>query len=414
MLKAVKNILVAASVSIAGFLLMWFLFHKAAATKFSTTYVNTFTSLLLILGFVFAVGGLTAAIASLFFPSRLRNLLLLLTSLFLALSIAELAVRLSDSQKTYLEQRDNIYRSYYDMAPTAGWYLAWDTGRSHYMNSPEFKYWRPTNEHGMGDYSFDSLSRLDGVKIMAMGDSFTEGDGAPYDSSWVKQLERILNENRSGKPVITMNAGICANDPVFSVFQFKNELLRYRPHIAILCMNDSDIHDIKARGGFDRFRPDSTVVYSGRPWWEPFYAINHLFRLFTAKMLGLDFNFYPEKKFNESIPAFTDSLKHTANLFAELCDLNSIAPVIVFLPLKGELSKDEYTPYCAAAVEKLGRLPNAVFIDVLDFYRRKWKGSATAKELYWEHDNHLNSLGYKMVAEAIEEKIRDLPQIKAE
>lgn len=378
----------------------------AFQTRFDKSVVNGVTAILLISAFVLSLASITFFLFSFFAPGKILNTGLLFASLFIALIISELFIRYKGSQTTYLEQRDRIYRSYYDITPR-GWYLTWGEADSHFIATPEFKYWRPTNEYGLGDYSFDSLSKLPGIKIMGLGDSFTEGDGTPYDSTWLKLLARML-EKKMDTPIVTMNAGICGNDPVYSVFQFKNEFIQYRPDIAILCMNHTDIHDIKARGGCERFRADTTVVYSRRPWWESYYAISHIFRLFIHNGLHRDYNFISRSEFEANIPLYTDTLQKAASVFIETCQKNNIYPIIVLHPLKGEMTDERYSKEMQMLDDKIRLLHGFTYVDVLEYYLTKEKSALSPSQLYWEQDNHFNSKGYEIVAQALDAKLDSL------
>lgn len=378
----------------------------------SSEHIGPWFALLLLTLFV---GGLAAFFVLLFSALRplwVVNAMVLFASLWLSLVVAEYFIRYTNRFATYLEQRDGFYRSYFNIKPETR-YLTWGNTKEHWFSCPEFRYWRPTNKHGLGEYDFDSLSRLPGIKIMAMGDSFTEGDGAPYDSSWIKQLGAMLNYQRlKTNPIVTLNAGICANDPVYSVMQFKEELVQYKPDIAILCINENDIHDVKARGGLERFKPDGSLVVPQNPWWEPFYAESHLLRFYLHYILGYDHNFITYDEFEKSKSIYADKLKDVFSLFAKTCAENKIRPVIVMIPIRDELRQKQYLDYLDSVRVRITALPSVTLVDVLKYELSLPVGEADAQKIYWKEDNHMNSEGYKIMARAIKNQIDTFSELK--
>ncbi len=378
----------------------------------SNEHIGPWFALLLLTVFVGGVGAFFVLLVSAFKPAWIANMFLLFFSLWLSLVGAEFVFRYTKHYATYLEQRDGIYRSYYNIKPETK-YLTWGNTKEHWFSCPEFRYWRPTNKHGFGEYDFDSLSKLPGIKIMALGDSFTEGDGAPYDSSWIKQLGAMLNYHRpKTNPIVAINAGICANDPVYSVMQFKEQLVQYKPDIAILCINETDFQDVKARGGLERFKADGTLVVPQNPWWEPFYAESHLFRFYIHGILDYDYNFVSHKEFRKNIPVYANKLKDVSTFFIETCNHNKIRPVIVMHPWGDELRQKRYLDYFDSVRIRLAAIPSVTFVDVLEYDLSLPPGQADVEKIYWKEDHHMNSEGYKIMARAIKTQIDTFSELK--
>ncbi len=376
------------------------------ASHYQAKYLSTFFSLLVIFFVVASLASITIFTLSFFLRKNLLNILILFFSVFITLMVIELRLRATGTFNTYQEHRDGFYRSILDLKP-ADKYLTWGNGKEHWITTPEFSYWRPTNKHGLGDYEFDSLSQLPGIKIMGLGDSFTEGDGAPYDSSWVKQLGKMLQQKK-GVPVVTMDAGICGNDPIYAAVQFKNEFLKYHPDIAVLCVNVTDLDDVRTRGGLERFKADGTLALRAHPWWEAFYAPVHLCRLYIHKVLGYDFTFTNKQEYERNPAVYVDKLKNTVMFFTETCSAQNIYPIIVMHPMRHELQQSHYTPALDSLTTRLQNVKNLHFVNVLHFMLQLPANDRDIRKIYWDTDLHHNSAGYNIMAKAILERIDTL------
>lgn len=79
------------------------------------------------------------------------------------------------------------------------------TGR---MTTEDFSTEYTINELGLRDAPVDA-GNPDAYRILAVGNSFTAGEGVEQTETWVSQLERHLNEQRGARPSVrVINAGI--------------------------------------------------------------------------------------------------------------------------------------------------------------------------------------------------------------
>ena len=84
----------------------------------------------------------------------------------------------------------------------------------------------------------DSFSGL----FVALGDSFTEGDGTPADSTWPKLLEKRLNAAHPSANITTLTGGIGGADPPFEYILLKEKLLTYQPDLVVVAPATADSH----------------------------------------------------------------------------------------------------------------------------------------------------------------------------
>lgn len=185
-----------------------------------------------------------------------ENTLLLLSSVCVGLMLAELIVYAlyAPSDVTFYHQfRTN---------PT-NYYHTWFPNEKHDLKNIEFSYSRHTNSLGFSDREWAVQKDTTKLRIITLGDSFTEGDAAPADSAYPFLLQQILGER-----VEVLNAGICGCDPVFNYKNLEDRLLKYQPDVVIQTISTNDLFkDISLRGGFERFMPEGVIYTPSPPIW---------------------------------------------------------------------------------------------------------------------------------------------------
>ncbi|MDY0277889.1 MAG: GDSL-type esterase/lipase family protein, partial [Acholeplasma sp.] len=319
------------------------------------------------------------------------NYITIISSVSIILCFLELIIRFSGIVAVYSEKRDGFYRSMYDDR-FADYYVRGSVYPKKLESGNEYSYNRIPNNEGYSDSNWESAKSDTIYRILALGDSYTEGDGAHSDSTWVKFLERKL-DNRC---LEFMNAGLCGSDPIYAYHNLENNFLKYQPDLVILCINNSDINDIAISGGFERFTPEG-IKFKKAPWWEPIYAASHISRLFFRMFYDYKLISYSENEceIKESI----EILKSTLLKFKNLSNSNSIKFVCVIHPVKYELENGtntlkELISFC----ENNG----VVCIDLYDYYLRQ-NVDKNINQYYWEKDGHHNANGYKLMADGIYE-----------
>jgi lysophospholipase L1-like esterase len=205
--------------------------------------------------------------------------------LALALLAAELALRAAGTFDTYSETNFGSYRPVWGRSqPT--WILSWIPHSSIELVTPEFRYGGTANADGLRDAA-RSVERVDGRRrIVVLGDSFAEGAGAEPHEAWPAVLERRLEH--AGHPTEVLNGGMSGSDPFFEYQLLRQRLLRYRPDLVIVAVNQTDVNDVQWWGGMERFCPDGSA--RGRPEPPGFAAFrhSHLARWYLYTFGGLD------------------------------------------------------------------------------------------------------------------------------
>lgn len=205
---------------------------------------------------------------------------------FIIVIVLEFGLRTLGTFETYSEKISGYYYSYYGQSEPSGHHV-WRTDENITYDEPEFYITYPPNSLGVRENEF-ALEKEDSVfRIITIGDSYTEGHRAPYDSTWSRFLENTLNETASSTDYEVLNCGTNGSDIYFMHQFLKDTLIDYKPDLILVLLNFSDIHDIILRGGRERFQEDGSVIFSVAPWFEPLYKHSHFIRMVCEVLLSM-------------------------------------------------------------------------------------------------------------------------------
>ena len=115
----------------------------------------------------------------------------------------------------------------------AGWRLS---EGAYYYNNKEGKSEGYINSHGLRDYEYPYRKSDNTCRILVFGDSFTEALQVDLDSTFVKILERKLNERppEAGVKYEVLNMGVSGYGTANSYFLYTSEGIKYSPDLVIL------------------------------------------------------------------------------------------------------------------------------------------------------------------------------------
>lgn len=325
--------------------------------------------------------------------------LLLFGSLFMGMSVSEIIIRTSGKYNTYSEQRTGNYQSYF-CAMEKNWFHVHAPHIDYFMESPEFKYPRHSNSLGYSSDEFVLNKDTGEIRIVTLGDSFTEGDGAPYDSSYPQLLKKILEEKFPQKKFSLLNAGIFGSDLYFDFIGLRERLLQYKPDIVFQMTGSGDLFDIYYRGNMSRFKPDGTIAYNTPPWWEPIYAVCRLSRIFFIQTLRYDGGLVriksKEKFFGKEILDLADLFQ----TYDSLGTANNFKTIVLLKPDHTECTNKEFFNNIDTLQTYTKNFASLKSFNLLNYYLNDRKlDSAHLDKYYWKQDGHHNSDGYKLMAE---------------
>lgn len=341
-------------------------------------------------------------------PSSRRNVRLAIAALYVGVCLAEALLRVTHIHTTYLERRGgpfSLYASYY-AAHEIGWYHVRPSKETCFLRSPEFSFERTTNSLGLSDKEPPADKKPGEYRIIALGDSFTEGDGAPEESAWPRVLKASLERANPAVPISCINAGVSGSDPFFEYVLLRDLLLPLRPDLVIVAINE-EASEIMVRGGMERFKPDGTVQYKNPPSWEWLYASSHIARLVTHRLLGYDYLFFnPAQRALERDKAVL-LIEQSVRMLQRLAEENHFTLLVVCHPLQYEVERGsfEYLSTILAACRTYG----IEHLDMLEYFLAVEKiGRDNAGAYYWAHDGHHNARGYAAFARGVQWKLEQM------
>lgn len=330
----------------------------------------------------------------------------------LALVAVELGVRtlgiapqLSDEYGYFVHDPALPYRT----APSATF-----SGRS---RSDEFDYEFVHNARGFRDRD-RSLGRAPGVfRILALGDSFTYGAGAAYEDTYLRRLERRLNESGSARSETEIiKAGIPRYFPEPERMLLERYGMAYTPDVVLIGFTPNDVMDTYM--GLEAVAVDASgylktaeATLLGSPG-AFLYLNSHAARVVLTRYLG----YRRGQRHTIDWPQVfvADGLYEKAwdEIEAELTRIVAIAraggarPVLVHIPISPSdtayFGIDDVS-YPASRLRVWARRERVLFVDVLP----AMEAAATSRSLYWEKDSHPNADGYAVIADTIYEALTE-------
>lgn len=312
--------------------------------------------------------------------------LLLIIALFFIIFLEGL-LRLSGIYNTYFEKNYGIYHSYYDKDSISGQVTTRMPNSKIPIKQAEFTYYRNTNSLGLSEERSD----IDTSKIfsIALGDSFTEGIGAPADSTWARLLEQQLMKDC---PIQTYNAGIAGSDVFFMIKLYEQRLKKLDPEVVFLCLNYSDISEFIYRGGSERFGADGNTYYPNGPEWEVYYQHSHVVRFIVHFILNYDFTLRKKDELKNRLPEILEKLAEQINWLEK----NTKNLILVIHPYP--YYKDKNVPFHGDFPDIKQFLSKD--LKVIDLYPDfdKYFEEFGSKQFYWPKDGHFNSKGYLLMS----------------
>ncbi len=336
------------------------------------------------------------------FATMVKNITLFCFASLLGMIILEVFLRYRGTYDTFGERTGiSGYTSIYNTGSASHrpWYFVHDAPV--YWKEKEFVHsWNPNNE-GLNDHNFSTKKSK--PRIMILGDSFVQGVGATSDSTLPLQVGYILADKQPEMPMEVWNCGMAGADPIYEYRLFHDILLKYRPDMLVVVVNSSDVDDVLIRGGFERFRPDSTVAYHHAPWFEPIYAQSHLARFIFRNVFRYNSRLISESKMESAEHTADTILASALDSFSTLCTERQIKLCIAFHPLGYE--PPHSSAYRVSPLVDHCKAQHIPYLDMSLALQEDGYDEAHVKALSWPIDSHFKNAGYHYLAELISQQI---------
>lgn len=237
-------------------------------------------------------------------------------------------------------------------------------------------------------------------RFIILGDSFTEGFGAPEDSTWVSQLETILQSKYPAFKINCINAGSAGSDPVYE-YALLEPLAGLNPDVVIMSLNISDIGEVAVRGGLERYIDTNPVLPYG-PWWEPVYATSFTIRHIMRGVFGYDQYLFSKKEQSAKFDSAYESILKVLAKCRQLAEEKQFSFILIVHPTLAELEagKSELQPF-AEFVSSTFDFPVVAISPC--FQQRIGAEEKEPNEYFWPADKHMNSEGYGIFAQCVAE-----------
>lgn len=341
------------------------------------------------------------------------NIRLFVISTMLSLMFAEIILRAFNADlMTYSERNGRpYYLSTYGKDSLEAWgrRLLYDqkkntlhTGLPNTVvtrSKTEFTYTRNYNSLGLRGIEPDTSANRRNVIIA--GDSFVEGVGVEWDSTFVAQLNKHLLSKDSQIQVI--NSGYSGSDVFFELKKIEHLVTLFQVDKVILFINSSDIDDFKVRGGHERFAENGTLVYRDAPWFEPMYGASFIVRAICHRILGLDRHLLSERQSSEMTKEALSSIcELIQDEYSHLALKAGFELIVVPHPLLHEVCSVIPLEACLHSVE------GARILHGLNEQLRQSSGSDCndLSGLYYPMDGHFTNKGHRVVAEFLKSSIK--------
>ncbi len=267
----------------------------------------------------------------------------------------------------------------------------------------EFKHTKATNKEGFTDKEWRKDKKDGHYRILCIGDSFTEGIGAEFDSSYPILLNSKLN--KKFKNIEVLNAGRGGSDPFFDFTLLKDKIIEFKPDIVLQSFTTNDFYqDIVIRGGFNRFQKDGGVKRRNDYWWESIYFRSSIFRILLTTLGGYDDFLIKSKNYPQLYDKMKEECVELFKAYKNLATTNDFKLILFTFPFQNDFTVNNKNDNFYSELSKELKELEFSFQNLQPCYEEYIaEHGGTYKDYYWEKDGHHNAKGYKMMANCIEE-----------
>lgn len=324
----------------------------------------------------------------------------------LFLVAAEVLLRVLCTYCTWMEVNGGGFQSPYSINEDS-WYFVRPENSIASYHQPEFDYEIRTNSLGFRDIEHPLDKAPGELRILAIGDSFTEGQGAPFDQTWLSVLGGNLNRPEATHQYTIMAAGVAGSDPFYEYHLLVDKLLAYQPDLVMMVVNRSDVIDVIVRGGDERFlqngrvkgvEPPSTIV----TW---LYQNSHfarfvLFEIFDYTHLMIT----KSERGRRAVEALAKIEALIVGLDKLLKD-KGVEFILVVLPSRQDVERNRYNDLSnMQGLLDFSRAHGIRTMEVKPYLMdRLADGDVELDDMFWRMDYHFTPLGYRYVGEAVQE-----------
>ena len=310
------------------------------------------------------------------------------------------------------------------------------TGRER-EHEGEFDVAVQVNSLGYRQAEFDPV-KADQLRIVALGDSFTFGDGVEERDAWPRALERALAAGASRR-VEVINAGVPGRWVDEYYLELKRRSLPLQPDVVVVGFflgndivgPDAETHvwtEVDARGRPLRIDRPNERIESGfrvmrvpKPRWRiPLVRNSHVAQLVYDGGKAIVQRWRPSTPDEDALfvaeytPETAAVVQRVENLFvamAEACREHGVRLLVAMIPTREQVRPELAAGTAARGFEQPNRrfaaffaAAGIAFVDLLPVLR----DAASGGPLYYRFDGHWTPRGHAVAAQAIAARLADL------
>lgn len=367
--------------------------------------------------------------------SGAAKLLLAATAVALALGFVELALSRYQPQRTVGHVLANHAAMYREGEQVPFELLPGFRGREH-EHEGEFAVAVEINRDGYRQGEI-APKRPGEIRMVAIGDSFTFGEGVEAEEAWPRALRAVL-ERSTARPVEVINAGVPGRWTDEYYLELKARSLGLEPDVVLLGFfvgNDVDGEDARAHvwSRVDAAGLPLAVTVPGlrvqdghrvksrtkSRWRLPVVRDSHLAQLFFDGGKALLDAWRPPALAEEvayspvdtaETKAVVERVERLLVAMAELCRASRVELVVVMIPTREQVHPEAVPPGRVRDWEKPQRHFRAFltragipFLDLLPSVR---KAASEGASLYYRFDAHWTARGHALAAAAVADFLR--------
>lgn len=323
--------------------------------------------------------------------------------------LSEIALRFIHMHDTYAEGVGDSYRTMYGITNSTIYHL-------HLPNlvytppNNDFSYGYATNSFGVREKNYPTNKPDSTILIFTAGDSFSEGMGAPYDSTWPHLLQSYLQADSLRAEVF--NTGVAGNDPVYDYVFYRDSLRQFNPDYIIVPLNASDFTDYIIRGGFERINKDGSETFRKAPWYETLYKYSRWCRVAVHSTEKFPYKgvFATEEELLENIDNTMKNFESVIDSFVEIGKANNTKIIVLLYSTPSEIywnnNINRKMETAFRLFENESKEKNIAVVNIWTEMIDKFKGKEISQYTY-ENDKHYNANGYNYMALIIAKKMKE-------
>ena len=262
--------------------------------------------------------------------------------------------------------------------------------------APEIEYQH--NSLGFRDQEHEQRKPPGVFRIVAVGDSFTYGIGAPFKDTYLVRLERLLNERVGSERIEIIKLGMPRYFPAAEALVLEHYGLAFEPDLVLVGVLPNDVIDtyqgldavIVDESGFLISRQAQRLGRAG----VALYLRSHVMRIILARAMQPDTSITPDQiwKDNGAYESAWKAMESDLERMEALAKRAGARFAVLSIP-QGSLWGPA-TAYVPPRLSRWSAAHDAIFVSPLAALRAE-NGSAP---LYWEEDGHCTGAGYAVIA----------------